>query len=173
MSDNSSRHPFFTAGLFIIAAATANAFTVIPSTFLHSPCHVRGGVIPLAANSDKNQDGGLFSAVGNFFKELDSFVDDATNRRLGNGSAFYGKRKSSFYGEADSGRKKDSDVADPTEDYQGPSKSGYFQWVADENGELKPVTRMRGTNIERNPNYWDRVYKGETVEGATDEKDGA
>ena len=43
---------------------------------------------------------------GNFFQELDNFVDDATSRRLGAGAAFYGKRKSSFYGENDSNRKK-------------------------------------------------------------------
>jgi hypothetical protein len=41
----------------------------------------------------------------------------------------------------------------------GPSKAGYFQWMQDEEtGEMKPVTRMRKKNIERNPNYWDRVF---------------
>ena len=34
----------------------------------------------------------------NFLRELDNFADDAMGRRLGNGSKFYGKRKSSFYG---------------------------------------------------------------------------
>ena len=34
-------------------------------------------------------------------------MDDATSRRLGNGAAFYGKRKSSFYGENDVNRKTD------------------------------------------------------------------
>ena len=57
---------------------------------------------------------GIFDKVGEFFEELDAFVDDATARRLGNGSKFYGKRKSNFYGENDSGRKKDRKVADPT-----------------------------------------------------------
>ena len=65
--------------------------------------------------------------LSGFFNELDAFVDDATNRRLGNGAAFYGKRKSSFYGETDFQRKLDKDVADPMEDYQGPKKAGYFQ----------------------------------------------
>ena len=37
--------------------------------------------------------------LADFFRELDNFVDDAANRRLGNGAKFYGKRKSSFYGE--------------------------------------------------------------------------
>lgn len=65
--------------------------------------------------------------MSGFFAELDAFVDDATNRRLGNGAAFYGKRKSSFYGEEDFQKKSDKDVADPMEDYQGPKKAGYFQ----------------------------------------------
>ena len=42
----------------------------------------------------------------NFFEELDAFVDDATSRRLGNGASFYGKRKSSFYGENDVNKKR-------------------------------------------------------------------
>lgn len=41
----------------------------------------------------------------------------------------------------------------------GPAKGGYFQWKPDEEtGEMKPVTRMKKKNIERNPNYWDRVF---------------
>jgi len=91
---------------------------------------------------------------GKFFDELDAFVDDATNRRLGNGAAFYGKRKSTFYGEEDFMKKEDNDVEDPTEDYNGPKKAGYFQWMPDENGQLRPVTRMRNKNIERNPKFW-------------------
>ena len=57
---------------------------------------------------------GIFDKVGEFFEELDAFVDDATSRRLGNGSKFYGKRKSNFYGEKDKDRKLDRSIADPT-----------------------------------------------------------
>ena len=32
-------------------------------------------------------------------------------RRLGNGASFYGKRKSSFYGEDDSNRKADPELS--------------------------------------------------------------
>merc|ERR1712071_443210 len=92
----------------------------------------------------------------NFFEELDNFVDDATSRRLGAGSAFYGKRKSGFYGEEDTGRKKNAKDFDPTEDYQGPSGAGYFKWLPDEDGRLTPVTRMKEKNIERKKNFWDK-----------------
>ena len=57
---------------------------------------------------------GIFDKVGEFFEELDAFVDDATSRRLGNGSKFYGKRRSNFYGSNDKDRKRDRTVADPT-----------------------------------------------------------
>ena len=98
--------------------------------------------------------------LASFFDELDAFVDDATNRRLGNGAAFYGKRKSAFYGEEDFMKKLDNSVPDPLEDYQGPKKAGYFQWMMDEEtGQMKPVTRMKKVNIERNPNFWDKAFK--------------
>jgi hypothetical protein len=44
-----------------------------------------------------------------------------------------------------------------TEDYQGPTSTGNFKWMPDENGELRPVTR-KGNSLERSPAYWDRVY---------------
>lgn len=127
------------------------------------------------------KDGGPFQGVKNFFAELDAFIDDASARRLGNGAAFYGKRKSNFYGENDKMRKSDRDTPDPTEDYQGPSGAGYFKWMPDENGKftvqqkssikskfsnsfrsigrLTPVTRMKEKNIERNPQFWDKVFE--------------
>jgi hypothetical protein len=49
--------------------------------------------------------------VSNFFEELDTFIDDASARRLGN-AAFYGKRKSEFYCEDDKNKKQDKDMAD-------------------------------------------------------------
>ena len=50
------------------------------------------------------------------FAELDAFMDDASARRLGAGASFYGKRKSSFYGENDK-MKKTSEGYDPTGTY--------------------------------------------------------
>lgn len=96
---------------------------------------------------------GMFDKVGEFFAELDAFVDDATSRRLGNGSKFYGKRRSNFYGSNDKDRKRDRTVADPTEDYQGPTSSGFFKWMPDENGQMRPVTRMKEKVLDK-PGMW-------------------
>mmetsp|Transcript_26467 Transcript_26467/g.52725 ORF Transcript_26467/g.52725 Transcript_26467/m.52725 type:complete len:161 (-) Transcript_26467:150-632(-) len=99
------------------------------------------------ANDDGEKKGNFFT---NFKDELDSFVDDAINRRLGNGAQYYGKRKSSFYGEDDSKKKVDRKQFDPTEDYRGPSNAGYFKWKVDEEtGEVFPVTRLKEKNIEK------------------------
>mmetsp|Transcript_33973 Transcript_33973/g.69459 ORF Transcript_33973/g.69459 Transcript_33973/m.69459 type:complete len:138 (+) Transcript_33973:56-469(+) len=90
---------------------------------------------------------------GNFFEKLmqdvDNFIDDASSRRLGNGASFYGKRKSSFYGEEDSMKKKDSRREDSSEDYQGPTNSGYFVWRKNEEGVMQPQTRLKGKPLER------------------------
>lgn len=85
-------------------------------------------------NGDSNKSGGFFQGVSDFFAELDAFIDDASARRLGNGAAFYGKRKSNFYGENDKMKKVDRNARDATEDYQGPSTAGYFKWMPDEDG---------------------------------------
>ena len=62
---------------------------------------------------EEEKKGGLFAGISNFFTELDNFMDDASARRLGAGASFYGKRKSSFYGEDDK-MKKTTDGYDPT-----------------------------------------------------------
>lgn len=53
------------------------------------------------------------------------------------GAAFYGKRKSNFYGESDRMKKQSPTTPDPLEDYQGPSQAGYFQWQRDEDGQMR------------------------------------
>mmetsp|Transcript_25964 Transcript_25964/g.54166 ORF Transcript_25964/g.54166 Transcript_25964/m.54166 type:complete len:142 (+) Transcript_25964:69-494(+) len=124
-----------------------------------------GFVVPSTSSSrasalfeSKNPLDGFMNGVSKFFAELDAFVDDASARRLGNGAAFYGKRKSSFYGSEDKNKKADRDVPDPTEDYQGPTNTGMFVWIQDEEtGQMKPATRMKKKVIERNPKFWDRV----------------
>lgn len=87
--------------------------------------------------------------ITNFFRNLDDFMDDATSRRLGKGAGFYGKRKSTFYGEADLNRKMDPRRASAEEDYQGPTNSGYFVWRKTEDGRMQPQTRLRGKAMER------------------------
>lgn len=116
------------------------------------------GFVPAAKNSGTPTHlNGIFDKVGEFFEELDAFVDDATSRRLGNGSKFYGKRRSKFYGTEDKDRKRDRTVADPTEDYQGPTSSGFFKWMPDENGQMRPVTRMKEKTLDK-PGMWDKIY---------------
>jgi hypothetical protein len=112
-------------------------------------------------NNDKGSSGtsgGIFEGFSKFFQEFDNFIDDATNRRLGNGASFYGRRKSRFYGEMDSKRKVDPSQPDALEDFQAPLSGGYYQWMPDEDGEMRPVTRMKNKNVERNPSFWDRAY---------------
>lgn len=147
--------PSFTLALF--GALTFIALEIEGFTILQS----RGSVF-LFASGDVDGEPKKEGFFEKFFTDLDDFIDDATSRRLGAGAAFYGKRKSRFYGNDDTGRKRDRSVPDPTEDYQGPSQSGYFKWMPDEEtGQLKPVTRLKGKNIERNPKFWDRVYSSE------------
>mmetsp|Transcript_3086 Transcript_3086/g.6842 ORF Transcript_3086/g.6842 Transcript_3086/m.6842 type:complete len:181 (+) Transcript_3086:187-729(+) len=118
------------------------------------------GSVPVAttalrAENNNDKSGGFFGAVSNFFEELDAFVDDATARRLGNGAAYYGKRKSSFYGEKDAMKKEDRDVADSSEDYMVQS-GGNYKWITDENGQLRPVSRMKNTSVEKPLAFWGR-----------------
>jgi len=39
-------------------------------------------------------------------------------------------------------------MADNTEDYNAPSAGGYFQWMQDEEGNMRPVTRMKKKIVE-------------------------
>merc|ERR1719266_1339873 len=96
--------------------------------------------------------------VKGFMDEFDNFLDDAFSRRLGNGAAFYGKRKSGFYGNDDKWKKQNPNAPDPSEDYQGPSSGSLFKWMEDETGRMVPVTRRKNRNIERSQSYWDKVY---------------
>lgn len=138
-------------GLVLLLFRSVDAF--LPSSYV---CRQ---TIAVAAGDDGKND--LFGGVKDFFRELDNFLDDATSRRLGNGAAFYGKRKSNFYGKNDKNRKADPTKADPLEDFQAPLNGGYFQWMPDENGDMRPVTRMKNKIVERNPNFWDKVYGNE------------
>lgn len=139
--------------ILVVAAAVAYGSAAFAPKKIIAPRYA----FHLAAEND-SKEGGFFQGISNFLQEIDNFMDDASARRLGNGAAFYGKRKSNFYGENDKNRKADSFTPDPTEDYQAPSTGGYFQWMPDENGQMRPVTRMKNKVVERNPNFWDKVY---------------
>ena len=86
----------------------------------------------------KNASFDPLAALKNFGRGLDDFIDDAMDRKLGNGAEFYGKRKSNFYG-ADDPMKSDGRGGDQ---YKGPVGGGYFKRDA----EGRPVTR-KGTPI--------------------------
>ena len=103
----------------------------------------------------EKKNGGIFGAVSNFFEELDAFVDDATARRLGAGAQYYGKRKSSFYGDDDKNKKLDKNVADSAEDFM-VNAGGNFKWITDEDGNLRPVSRMKQTSVEKPAKMWGR-----------------
>jgi hypothetical protein len=109
-----------------------------------------------AENKNKKKgNGGIFGAITNMFEELDAFMDDATARRLGNGAAYYGKRKSSFYGSDDKMKKSDKDIADSEEDYM-INAGGNYKWITDENGIDRPVSRMKGNLLEKPTSLWGR-----------------
>ena len=92
-----------------LVAIEVHGFSVPQSRSSRSTSRLASG------ENEPEQKKGFFA---NFFEELDAFVDDATSRRLGAGSAFYGKRKSNFYGSNDKGRKKDRFMPDPTGEFQ-------------------------------------------------------
>ena len=77
--------------------------------------------------------------IGKFLEQLDSFADDAMGRRLGNGAKFYGKRRSSFYGEDDVMRKQDPQKSDREEDYSGPAGGSYFVLSKERDEKGRPM----------------------------------
>jgi len=97
----------FNLALISFLVAGAQAF----NSFQLQTCRSATQGLNMAVDENSEKKGNFFS---NFFQELDNFVDDATSRRLGAGQAFYGKRKSSFYGEDDSGKKKNPNKFDPS-----------------------------------------------------------
>ena len=72
-------------------------------------------------------------------EEVDNFADDAMGRRLGNGAKFYGKRKSSFYGEDDEDKKKDPNAADASEDFSGPMGGSFYYLSKEKDDQGRPM----------------------------------
>ena len=77
--------------------------------------------------------------IENFPDQLDKFVDDAANKRLGNGHIYYGKRKSDFYGTEDPGRKSDPNEYNREEDYVGPNGGSYFLLSKERDDKGRPM----------------------------------
>ena len=139
--------------LVLAAAGAALAAAFAPTKYMRRPTRLHDtddeDAADLAflgramkAKSKKNAAplGGFdpLAALKRFGQGLDDFVDDAMDRKLGNGAEFYGKRKSNFYG-ADDPMKSDGRGGDQ---YKGPVGGGYFKRDA----EGRPVTR-KGTPI--------------------------
>lgn len=74
--------------------------------------------------------------LGDFVEEMDNFIDDAINKRLGGGSTFYGERKSSFSKTSKSyasASKQESDKRDAAR--------------AGSNANLDPLRRLRAGTL--------------------------
>ena len=99
------------SNILLMVLLVATTLVVVTQGFAPTP-FLRSTTCTVSTST--TQRNGIFDKVGEFFEELDAFVDDATSRRLGNGSKFYGKRRSNFYGEQDQDRKRDRTVSDPT-----------------------------------------------------------
>jgi hypothetical protein len=142
---------FIVASVVLAGLVAIDAFTV-----LNSPRKTRTKIaMSQGEEPPEKKKSGFFGFVGDFFDELDAFVDDATSRRLGAGSAFYGKRRSNFYGKNDKNKKRDRDQFDITEDYAAAEGAGYFKWMLDDDGQMRPVTRMKEKVVEKRSAFRD------------------
>jgi len=46
-------------------------------------------------------------------------------------------------------KKLDANVADATEDFQGPSGAGYFVWRKNDDGSFQAQSRLKGKSLDR------------------------
>merc|ERR1711865_1175502 len=60
-----------------------------------------------------------------------------------------------FYGADDKNKKLDKNVADSAEDFM-VNAGGNFKWITDEDGNLRPVSRMKQTSVEKPAKMWGR-----------------
>jgi len=141
--------------LLLLFASSIEGFTTIRSTITTTSSVLYEKKWGEPEKKENNILGTIGNAFGNFFEELDAFVDDATARRLGNGAAYYGKRKSSFYGSDDKMKKLDRNVSDSEEDFMVNAGSN-FKWIKDEQGQLRPVSRMKNASVEKPASFWGR-----------------
>ena len=55
-------------------------------------------------------------------------------------------------------KKSDKNIADSAEDYMVQS-GGNYKWIQDENGQMRPVSRMKNRNLEKPLEFWGRKDK--------------
>jgi len=77
--------------------------------------------------------------LDDLFKNVDDFIDDATNRKLGGGSTFYGERKSSFSETS----KSYSSVSQQEADKRDMARIG-------SNAKMDPLRRLRSGRLTGN-----------------------
>lgn len=122
MISKTTKTPVFSSQQHILNLCKMELRNLWTSLFVVAACICQAQAFAPQSQCRSQTSLGIFDKIGQFFEELDAFVDDATSRRLGAGASFYGKRKSNFYGENDSGRKRDRNVFDPTGEFLRLSK---------------------------------------------------
>lgn len=139
------------AGLLLAAGAGASvvpASTVLGRQMVHTTTSRGTGALPCCGVTARGQRRARAPIVmeekpgffGRMLQGLDDLVDDAMDRKLGNGANFYGKRKSNFYGNKDEMKKADPRSANAEEDYRGFKGGSYFVWDQEWN---VPLTRKQ------------------------------
>ena len=141
------------APLLVLLLHNAHCFTIRPA---------------LRVSSSSRSSSVSMNFFEKFLKEVDNFADDAVGRRLGNGAKFYGKRKSSFYGEDDALKKENPDAYDKEEDYSGPMGGSFFvlSKEVDENGRpMGFLTRgeARALKEKEESEYWQQQRSSEEM----------
>ena len=58
-------------------------------------------------------------------------------------------------------KKLDKNVSDSAEDFM-VNAGGNFKWITDDDGNLRPVSRMKQTSVEKPAKMWGRQEKTPT-----------
>jgi hypothetical protein len=128
--------------LLCLAPVTSHAHRTAGSHVARRAMHQCRAAVRAGDGSDGSPQKPNF--FGRLMQGLDDMVDDALDRKLGNGASFYGKRKSNFYGSRDGMKKSDPRKANPEEDYRGNKGGSYFVWDKDLDAPLtKKQARLK------------------------------
>lgn len=151
---------------FIVCCCRSNQTTAGLSVSYRYPRRALTGAVrgPLSSPLMATQSSALTGAV-----HLPRAQDDAAGRRLGNGAKFYGKRRSSFYGEEDTDRKADPDAFDAEEDWRGPQGGSYFVPSPEKDERGRPLgflTRREARELQAKEREAKYAREGEDLVGA-------